>query len=340
MCGVFYAVFSEKGMIFIPYAIMRFAKKKSGGVGSCCAHNERRKEIYKSNPDIVPERRNDNYHLIRPAQSYQREVKRLIKTAGCRVRKDSTVMVETLITASPEFMQKLKPQEQREYFERALSFIQSKISKEKIISAVVHMDEKTPHMHLAFCPITSDNRLSAKDILGNQAKLSKWQTEYHKAMSERWSELERGISAQLTKRKHIPVWLFKTAERLDKQFKNVEYALLNINAVNARKQREKALDLLAAWLPEAEKFTAQLKTITGYVNQIKAETSYQKQRNDDIQQTLLSERSERKGEQFEHHVRVKNLEAKLKQQNKLLKQITPEVLEQIKKNQRTKGLER
>lgn len=44
-----------------------------------------------------------------------------------------------------------------------------------VVSAVVHMDEKTPHMHLAFVPLTKDNCLSAKEILGNRVSLSKWQ---------------------------------------------------------------------------------------------------------------------------------------------------------------------
>jgi|GEM_PF-5589207 len=53
-------------------------------------------------------------------------------------------MVETLITASPEFMSGLSPPEQKEFFEKALTFIQSKVGQENIVSAVVHMDEKTP----------------------------------------------------------------------------------------------------------------------------------------------------------------------------------------------------
>ena len=56
-------------------------------------------------------------------------------------------MVETLITASPECFQGKKPREVKEFFEYALEFIQSKQSPETIISAVVHVDEKTPHMH-------------------------------------------------------------------------------------------------------------------------------------------------------------------------------------------------
>jgi len=128
------------------YAILRFAKKKMGGVTACYAHNERKKEAYKSNPDIDAGREQENYHLVLQKQTYRREVMRLITAAGCRTRKDSTVMVETLITASPEFMAALTPPDQREYFNRAFEFIAAKIGKDNIIAAVVHMDEKTPHM--------------------------------------------------------------------------------------------------------------------------------------------------------------------------------------------------
>ena len=41
-------------------------------------------------------------------------------------------------------------------------------------------------------------RVSAKVILGNQKKLSEWQTKYHEHMSQRLNELERGASAMET----------------------------------------------------------------------------------------------------------------------------------------------
>lgn len=156
----------------MPYAILRFKKCKSGGVTACYAHNECKKEAYKSNPDIDAARKPDNYHLIMPKQTYLREVRRQIAAASCKTRKDSTVMVETLITASPEFMSTLPPPEQWAYFQRALQFMESKIGGDNIIAAVVHTDERTAHMHLSFCPITADKKLSAKNILGNQVQLS------------------------------------------------------------------------------------------------------------------------------------------------------------------------
>ena len=139
---------------------------KAGGVAACERHNERKKEAYKSNPDIDMERSKDNYHLVNPPRyTYKKEINRMVAEAGCRTRKDSVMMVETLITASPEFMNSLPPKEQKAYFTMALDFISERVGEKNILSAVVHMDERTPHMHLCFVPITPDNKLSAKTIL-------------------------------------------------------------------------------------------------------------------------------------------------------------------------------
>ena len=182
----------------------------------------------------------------------------MVAEAGCRTRKDSVMMVETLITASPEFMNSLPPEEQKAYFQTALDFISERVGKQNILSAVVHMDERTPHMHLCFVPLTPDNKLSAKSILGNQKSLSEWQTAYHERMSARWNQLERGQSSMETKRKHIPTWLYKLGGRLDKQYAEIVSALSDINAFNAGKKRDKALEMIAAWLPDVEKFSKEI----------------------------------------------------------------------------------
>jgi hypothetical protein len=255
----------------MPYAILRFKTCKSGGVTAAYAHNERKTEASKSNPDIAPERKPDNNHHVKPNQTYRREVARMIKTAGCRTRRDSTVMVETLITASPEFMNALPMPEQREFFSRALAFVGSRVGIDNIIAAVVHTDEKTPHMHLSFCPITEGRNgksLSAKAILGNRAQLSKWQTDYHARMSERWPELERGVSSLITGRRHIPQTLFKQAERLDKAFAGIAAALDGINRFNAPKKREAALAAFERIIPQTAKFTATVKSYDSYIKEL------------------------------------------------------------------------
>ena len=82
------------------YAIMRFAKYKGPEIGNIEAHNERTKEKYASNPDVDTSRSKYNFHLIKPPGKYRAESERQIAAAGCRTRKDSIRMIETLFTAA------------------------------------------------------------------------------------------------------------------------------------------------------------------------------------------------------------------------------------------------
>ena len=70
--------------------------------------------------------------------------------------------------------------------------------------------------HLTFVPLTKDNRLCAKEIIGNRANLTKWQDDFHAYMVEKYPDLERGESASKTGRKHIPTRLFKQEVHLSK----------------------------------------------------------------------------------------------------------------------------
>lgn len=85
------------------YGILRFAKYKGPEIGHIEAHNERKKEKYASNPDVKTELSKNNFHLIEPCGKYRAEAERQIAKVGCRTRTDSVRIVETLITASPEF---------------------------------------------------------------------------------------------------------------------------------------------------------------------------------------------------------------------------------------------
>ena len=82
----------------MPYAIMRFTKRKRGSINSMEAHNERKKEQYKSNPDIDKTRSVENFHLIQPQHKYYAEILKRVEAAKCRIRKDSVLMIETLVT--------------------------------------------------------------------------------------------------------------------------------------------------------------------------------------------------------------------------------------------------
>ena len=241
------------------HAILRFEKRKAGPAGALEAHHERTKEQYASNPDIDTNRSRDNFHIIRPTQKYRREIDSRIKAAGCRTRKDSTMFVDTLITASPEFFTGRSRREMQAYFTEAAAFMERKVGRGNIFSAVVHMDEKTPHLHLCFTPITKDGRLSAKEILGNRAQLSKWQDKFHAHMRKAFPALQRGESALVTKRKHIPTWLFKQSIDLTRQQRAIEKAISEIGVLNAGKKRDEVLELVGPYFSRLEQHLGQMQ---------------------------------------------------------------------------------
>ena len=263
----------QKGSIAIQpqFAILRFAKYKGPEISKIEAHNERTKEEYKSNPDVDLSRSKDNFHLVEPERSYRAESERQIAAAGCRTRSDSVRVVEALFTASPEFFQGKKPDEIRAFFQEAMDFLTTYQTKETIISAVVHMDEKTPHMHLSFVPLTADGRLCAKEIVGNKKKLTWWQDEFWKHMVKKYPELERGQSASETGRDHIPPRIFKEMTRLDKQRQKLEELLAGVTAFNAKSRIEAIRALLAKYIPNVERMQTQLKRYSGAFTDTAAE---------------------------------------------------------------------
>ena len=270
------------------YAIMRFAKYKGPEIGNIEAHNERTKEKYASNPDVDTSRSKYNFHLVKPPGKYRAESERQIAAAGCRTRKDSIRMIETLFTASPEFFKGKKKGEIKAYFQEALDFIREHQDPKTIISAVVHMDEKTPHMHLCFVPLTEDGRLSAKDIMGNKKKLTWWQDEFWKHMVKKFPDLERGESASLTGRDHIPPRVFKEMTRLTKQKSKLEDLLTGINPFNAKSRAEEICKILDTYIPSVEKMDTLLRKYGVAFTKTASENKKLKTKNAELEESLAS----------------------------------------------------
>ncbi len=304
------------------YAILRFAKHKGGASKALSAHHERTKEIYASNPDIDKSRTVQNYHLIAPRWSYGQEIRHRIRMAGCRVRKDSVKFVDTLVTVSPEFA-KAHDAEMPEYFNRAFEFLKERVGEENIISAVVHMDEKTPHMHLCFVPLTKDKRLSAKEILGNKKAMIQWQDNFYACMSERWPELERGTPAVETKRRHLTPQWYKKVTAMDAKLERLETALNDINMFNAGKKREEAVALLAQLLPEVESFQAEIQRLQAAVSQSLSMQRCSAEENEALKDELTVERRK----SAEQRAKLTVLEERYKRAEKLLSKLPREMIE-------------
>ena len=236
------------------YAILRFAKYKGPEIGHIEAHNERTKEKYASNPDVDTSRSHLNFHLVTPQRKYRAEAEKQIAEAGCRTRSDSVRVVE------------------------ALDFIQRHQDPKTILSAVVHMDEKTPHMHLSFVPLTEDGRLSAKEIVGNKKKLTQWQDRFWEHMVKKYPDLERGESASETGRDHIPPRLFKKAVHLNRMKEQIMAILNDTNPFNKKDKLDELKALLDKYVPGAEALRTKLKKYDAAYKALTAEnTALEKQ---------------------------------------------------------------
>lgn len=320
----------------IGYAILRFLKKTSCNLLSTQKHNEREKQSYKSNPDIDKEKSVGNIHLKAPSQkSYKAMVQARLQQVECKtvIKKNSIWAVETLITASPEFLQEMNHEQMLAYMRRAYDFMAERVVEDNILSAVIHLDEKTPHMHLCFVPLSKDNRLTAKEVIGNQARLSEfWQDGFHEYMSQQYPDLLRGKSAKITHRKHIPVALFKRGERLDKKYDAVEAILSNIGILNAKGKAEEALTLLKEWAKDGEYFCSQLKQTEGYITSLEGQV---KELEDKVSSEMryahkfseYNKQANRKIEDLQYDVSV--LQRQKERYEALFSKLPPEIQQQL-----------
>lgn len=92
--------------------------------------------------------------------------------------------------------------------------------------------------------------------MGNRAQLSRWQDEFHAHMKKAFPVLKRGESSLVTKRKHIPTWLFKQSVSLVKQQKAIEQAISEITMMNAGKKKEEAIAFEQVLSPDGSPFGA------------------------------------------------------------------------------------
>ncbi|WP_279626202.1 MobV family relaxase, partial [Bacillus pseudomycoides] len=193
------------------FAICRMQKFKMRDVKGIQIHNQREKESH-TNPDIEKEQSHLNYDLHNDQYiDYLRTVKEKIEQnveTNRAIRKDAVVMCEFVVTSDRGFFECLSeenPGSQKEFFEEAYSFLKDRYGEQNIVHAAVHLDEKTPHMHVGMVPITEEKKLSAKQIF-NRKELVSLQDDFHAHMVEKGFDLERGVSSD---KKHIETARFK-----------------------------------------------------------------------------------------------------------------------------------
>lgn len=180
------------------YCIMRTEKRKKTDLGGIQKENLRTATEY--NNKVAPGM--DVFNVVlKESDNWIQDINNEIKTAGAKTRANSVLALDTLYTASSEFFQGKTNEENDKFFKDCLQFHENHFGH--IISAVIHYDETTPHLHIISVPLTPDNRLSARDVIGNKAKMSKAQDEFFEQVGKSYG-LERGIHMDgQEKRQHI-----------------------------------------------------------------------------------------------------------------------------------------
>lgn len=208
------------------YSICRIAKIKASGVTGIQIHDKREKDgISHTNEDINWTKSSENIDLLQQKENFRTVVSNRISELDLkrRPRSDATIMCQCLITSDNTFFKNMSRHEQNDFFKQSLDFIKAKYGERNLVSATIHYDERTPHMHVNFVPVTEDGRLSAKDLFSPNS-LRMLQNDYNRFIRENGYDLQRGEID--SKRKHLDVEEYKIETRykeLEDTKKEVDY---------------------------------------------------------------------------------------------------------------------
>lgn len=245
-------------MSFLVLHMDKFKKEAVRGIQS---HNERERESH-SNSDIDYERSAANYELCDHAaanygEAIQNRIDDLLLVKA--VRKDAVHMCGLIVSSDSAFFEKLSPYHTKRFFEESRRFLTEFVGAENVISAKVHLDEKTPHMHFLHVPVTEDGRLNANKIYTRES-LKKLQTELPAYLQSKGFELQRGVEQEPgAAKKHLNTREFKQQQEA---LHNLERQAQSVSAELEQHQREESelqerLQSIERQAQEAEKILSE-----------------------------------------------------------------------------------
>lgn len=212
------------------YCIMRIEKRKRQDIGGLQRENNRTATEY--NNRVEPGMDILNVDLLH-SDNWMQDIQQEIDRAGARTRSNSVVALDTIYTASSEFFTDKSNTENDTFFRDCLRFHQQHFGH--VISAVIHYDETTAHMHVISVPLTRDGRLSARDVVGNRTQMRRMQTEFYEQVGRGYG-LERGVQQDgPEKREHITA----QEHRLREVKQETQRELDRLGAVSHREQTER-----------------------------------------------------------------------------------------------------
>lgn len=171
------------------YCIMHVAKRHRQDIGGLQREANREMDEGKYHNNVDLNRSMDNIYLVR-SDNWYRDIKAQLESRGIkRVRKDAVMAITGVYTASPDWFRTSSREDMIAYLEDCMRFHAKYYGP--VISAVIHMDETTPHLQICSVPITQDGRLSAKDLIGNRQHMTHLQTRFAREVGAMYG-LQRG----------------------------------------------------------------------------------------------------------------------------------------------------
>lgn len=239
------------------FCVMNIQKRKRNDVSGIQKEATRTATEY--NNRVQPGMDIFNVNLIQ-SNNWMQDIQAEIDQAGAKTRSNSVVALDAIYTASGEFFKGKSNEENDQFFRDCLQFHQRKFGH--VISAVIHYDETTPHLHILSVPLTQDGRLSAREIIGNRANLSRMQTELFEQVGKEHG-LERGIQMDgQEKKKRITAQEHKLREvTAEKQKQLEELDAIKHSKQSARERATRAKE--QAEQQQAE--NSRLRTIEGQI---------------------------------------------------------------------------
>ena len=221
------------------YAIVRNEKLTRAEVNGKCTHNDRKAKCH-TNKDIDPTRTPLNYYIKKNNYTYTKEFDKLRKEQNLagHLRENSIIMCQMIFTSDQEFFDKIGEQETKRYFDECYKFMcnYKNLGEKNVISAVVHLDERTPHLHLMFVPVvhikdkdgSAIEKICARDFWKGRDSYRKLQDAYFEHVKSKWFDLERGLYVEETSRKNLSVEEFKKVTNYAKTKEILKTATLEL----------------------------------------------------------------------------------------------------------------
>ena len=221
------------------YAIIRNAKYKRENLMAIYRHNERKNKHY-SNKDIDKTKSYLNYSLKEPEFNYVKEFDKIIKEYDLKgqIKTVSNIACEYMITSDNDFFKRIGEEETKRYFATAYKFVceYKDLGEKYILSAKVHYDEKSPHMHLLFLPVvhTTDkkgnsiDKLACSEFWKAKDSYRQLQNAFFEYMVSNGFELQRGLPKEETNRVHYTLKEYKNItnyEQTKETLKNIKLEL-------------------------------------------------------------------------------------------------------------------